>query len=82
MLESDAFKQQATPDARIMAATYADAFKRPARSASQDGESAVFGSFDQYWFMKALSEAIEGKVPLERGLAEAQKFTTACRPGG
>jgi hypothetical protein len=62
-----------------LAETYAEALAQPGRQSSdQAGDSNVFFfGFEQYWFNKALSDAIEGQAPLEQGLAEAQKPTTA-----
>ena len=62
-----------------LAETYAAAFKqRGGGQPSQVGDpNAFLYSFEPYWFYKALSDAIEGKVSLETGLAEAQRFTSA-----
>jgi ABC-type glycerol-3-phosphate transport system substrate-binding protein len=76
VLKSDAFKKQATPDVIALADTYAEALKQ-SRQPSQGGDPNAFYTFDTYWFFKALSEAVEGKAPLDKGLAEAQTFTTA-----
>jgi ABC-type glycerol-3-phosphate transport system substrate-binding protein len=77
VMTSDAFKQQATPDMIVLTETYAEAFKQSNIPASQTGDPNAFYMMDQYWFFKAISEAIEGTTPLDQGLAEAQKFTTA-----
>lgn len=76
VLQSDAFKKQASPDMIVLAETYAEALK-DSRQPSQGGDMNAFYSFDTYWFFKALTEAVEGKTPLDKGLAEAQQFTTA-----
>jgi ABC-type glycerol-3-phosphate transport system substrate-binding protein len=76
VLESDAFTKQADPATIELASTYAEALRSRAGS-GQGGDPNAFYSMDTYWFFKALSEAQENKTPLEQGLAEAQKLTTA-----
>ncbi|MBK9715162.1 MAG: extracellular solute-binding protein [Kouleothrix sp.] len=77
LLKSDAFIKQATPDTIAIAEIYTDALKQASRQPSAGGDPNAFYNFDTYWFFKALSDAIDKKVDLEQGLAEAQKFTTA-----
>jgi hypothetical protein len=68
--------KQASPDLLEMAQVYDEALRaRPSQSSQPDMNA--FYSWDQYWFLKALSEALDGKAGLDKGLAEAQKFTTA-----
>jgi multiple sugar transport system substrate-binding protein len=77
VMASDAFKKMASPDVIALTEAYADAFKASSSSSSAGGDPSAFYMMDQYWFFKAISEAIEGKTPLDQGLADAQKFTTA-----
>jgi ABC-type glycerol-3-phosphate transport system substrate-binding protein len=75
VLQSDAFKKQATPDVIALAETYADALKQ-SRPASQSSDPNAFYMMDTYWFFKALDDAAQNKAPLDQALAEAQEFTT------
>jgi ABC-type glycerol-3-phosphate transport system substrate-binding protein len=75
--QSDAFTQQASPDLVELAKIYSEALKQSSSQAGQPVDMNAFWSLDQYWFNKALSEALEDKTDLAQGLAEAQKFTTA-----
>jgi multiple sugar transport system substrate-binding protein len=75
VLTSDAFTTAADPATVELAKTYADALKHTA--SGQAGDPNAFYSIDSYWFFKALSEAQEKKTPIDAGLAEAQKLTTA-----
>ena len=77
IMNSDAFAKQASPEMLAVAKVYADVLKQqPVQSGAVTDPSAIF-SMDTYWFFKALSEALEKKTPLDQGLADAQKFTTA-----
>jgi multiple sugar transport system substrate-binding protein len=77
VLESDSFTKAADPALLDLSNIYAEALKQRASSTSQGTDPNAFYSMDSYWFFKALSEAQEKKTPLEQGLAEAQKLTTA-----
>jgi multiple sugar transport system substrate-binding protein len=77
VLTSDAFTKAADPATQELAKTYSEALKQRNSSTSQGGDPNAFYSIDSYWFFKALSEALEKKAPLEQGLADAQKLTTA-----
>jgi multiple sugar transport system substrate-binding protein len=76
VLASDAFKKQSPPELLVLAETYAEALKGAGRQPTASGDPNAFYSFDTYWFFKALSEAIDKKADLAKGLAEAQEFTT------
>ncbi len=75
VLESDAFSKVADPATIELAKTYTEVLKQ--RGSGQGGDPNAFYGIDSYWFFKALSEAQEKKTPLDQGLAEAQKLTTA-----
>jgi ABC-type glycerol-3-phosphate transport system substrate-binding protein len=77
VLQSDDFVKQAAPDLVELAKVYADALKQRGEQSSQNTDLNAFYSTDQYWFFKALSEALDGKTDLTKGLAQAQKTTTA-----
>lgn len=77
ILNGDAFKAQATPDILALATAYADVLKQTPSQASQGGDPNALYAMDTYWFFKALSEALDKKTPLDQGLAEAQKNTSA-----
>jgi ABC-type glycerol-3-phosphate transport system substrate-binding protein len=77
VLESEAFKQQATPEIAALADTYATALAQDRGQSNTNGAINGFEALDPYWFYKALNEAIAGTTPLEQGLADAQQFSTA-----
>jgi ABC-type glycerol-3-phosphate transport system substrate-binding protein len=77
VLASEAFTKQADPATLALATTYAEALKARAAGSSQNSDPNAFYSMDSYWFFKALSEAQDKTTPLDQGLAEAQKLTTA-----
>jgi ABC-type glycerol-3-phosphate transport system substrate-binding protein len=76
VFESEAFKQQATPEMVALANTYAAALAQERGRSNADATINGFEALDPYWFYKALNEAIAGKTSLEQGLAEAQQFST------
>lgn len=77
ILASDAFKGQASPDLQELAKVYADVLKRAPSAASGGTDPSQLYSMDTYWFFKAIMDALDKKAPLDQGLTEAQKFTTA-----
>jgi multiple sugar transport system substrate-binding protein len=76
VLSSDAFVKQADPNTVALAKAYSEALQSRSQSSQGSDPNALY-SMDTYWFFKALSEALDKKTPLEKGLADAQKFTTA-----
>jgi len=77
ILNSDAFAKQASPDILAVAKVYADVLKQQPRQSGPATDPSAIYSMDTYWFYKALSEALDKKTPLDQGLADAQKFTSA-----
>lgn len=77
ILDTDAFKNQASPDQIELSKAYANVIKRSSTGASIGSDPSQIYMFDTYWFFKALSEGLEGKTPLDQGLDAAQKTTTA-----
>ena len=77
LLQDDGFVKQATPDLLEIAKVYSEALKQRPGQTPRGGDLNAFYSWDQYWFFKALSEELEGKTDLAKGLAEAQTMTTA-----
>ncbi|HEU5100062.1 MAG TPA: extracellular solute-binding protein [Roseiflexaceae bacterium] len=73
---SETFTKQADPATLALANTYAEALQARG-SSGQGGDPNAFYGMDSYWFFKALSEAQEKKTPLDQGLAEAQRLTSA-----
>jgi multiple sugar transport system substrate-binding protein len=77
VLSSEAFTKQATPDVLALAKVYGEVLKQQPRQSGAGNDPNALYMMDTYWFFKALSEALAGKTPLDQGLAEAQKFTSA-----
>ncbi len=76
-MASDEFAKQAAPDMLALAKVYADVLKQqPQQSGTATDPNTIY-QMDTYWFYKALSEALDKKTPLDQGLADAQKFTSA-----
>jgi multiple sugar transport system substrate-binding protein len=76
VISSDAFVKQADPSTIELAKAYSEALRSSGRGGQGSDPNALY-SMDTYWFFKALSEALEKKTPLGKGLADAQKFTAA-----
>ena len=77
VMSSEAFTKLASPDMLALAKVYTDVLKQQPQQSGASGDPNAIYSLDTYWFYKALSDAAEKKTPLDQGLAEAQKFTTA-----
>jgi len=77
IMNSDAFIKQASPDMVALAKVYADVLKQQPAQSGTTGDPTVIYSMDTYWIYKALTEALDQTTPLDQGLANAQKFTTA-----
>src|SRR5262249_52060929 len=77
VLTSDAFVKQADPNTIELAKAYNEALRARGSQPSQGADPNAIYAMDTYWFFKALSEALEKKTPLDKGLADAQKLTTA-----
>lgn len=77
ILNSEAFTSQASPNMRALAQTYGEVLKRAPAGSGQGTDPSQIYNIDTYWFFKALMDTIEGKAPLDQGLAEAQKTTNA-----
>src|SRR3954467_6656121 len=74
---SNAFTKQADAGTIELAKAYSEALKQRGNQSGPGNDPNALYSMDTYWFFKALSEAIEKKTPLEKGLASAQQFTNA-----
>lgn len=77
ILDTEAFKSQATPDLIALSQAYASVLKRATAGSGGGSDPSQVYMFDTYWFFKALMEAIEGTTPLDQGLDAAQKTTNA-----
>jgi ABC-type glycerol-3-phosphate transport system substrate-binding protein len=77
IMTSDEFAKQAAPDMLALAKVYADVLKQQPQQSGPSADPNTIYQMDTYWFYKALSEALDKKTPLDQGLADAQKFTTA-----
>ena len=72
--QSEEYIQQASTEAAEIAEVYAEALQQTGQVGAQ---SASFGNIDTYWLYKAIDDAINDEMDLDRGLAEAQETTLA-----
>lgn len=77
ILSSDGFTSQASPAMLDLVKIYADVLKRAPSGSSSGSDPNQLYTMDTYWFFKALMDAVNDKAPLDQGLAEAQKNTSA-----
>ncbi|KPV52172.1 hypothetical protein SE17_17050, partial [Kouleothrix aurantiaca] len=77
ILKSDSFTSQASPALLDLVKVYADVLKRAPSGSSNGSDPNQLYAMDTYWFFKALMDDLNDKAPLDQGLAEAQKNTSA-----
>ncbi len=74
LAQSEAFLAQAAPDRLEILKLYEQILQRPVVSGSSD--FPYIYAIDNYWLSKAMMEAATGKIPLQRGLEQAQQMTS------
>ncbi|NOK59359.1 MAG: extracellular solute-binding protein [Chloroflexi bacterium AL-W] len=71
---SEEYIQQTSPEAAEIVEVYAEALQQTSQVSDQ---STSFGNIDTYWLYKAIDDAINNEMDLDRGLVEAQETTLA-----